>query len=74
MQKWGIDKRVTLWLLSKGKIASSPQLTLLVMMYITAFISMCVSKSVTTAIILLLVLEFWLRIPLTEVKINMALR
>ena len=52
MQKWGIDKRITLWLLSKGKIASSPQLTLLVMMYTTAFISMWVSNTATTAIML----------------------
>lgn len=52
MQKWGVDKRITLWLLTRGKIAASPKLTLLVLMYATALLSMWISNTAAAAIML----------------------
>jgi sodium-dependent dicarboxylate transporter 2/3/5 len=52
MQKWGMDKRATFWLLTRGKITESPQMTLLVMMYATAFLSMWISNTATVAIMI----------------------
>jgi sodium-dependent dicarboxylate transporter 2/3/5 len=52
MQKWGVDKRITLWLLTRGKIAASPKLTLLALMYATALLSMWISNTAAAAIML----------------------
>ena len=43
LRKWGIDRRLTLWLLSRGRIAGSARGILLAIMAVTAFISMWVS-------------------------------
>lgn len=52
MQKYGIDKRATLWILTRGKIAANPNRILLVMMYSSAFMSMWISNTATVAILL----------------------
>lgn len=52
MQKYGIDKRVTLWILTRGKIAAKPNRILLAMMYSSAFLSMWISNTATVAILL----------------------
>lgn len=52
MQKYGIDKRVTLWILTRGNIAAKPNRILLAMMYSSAFLSMWISNTATVAILL----------------------
>jgi len=52
MQKWGLDRRLTLWMLTRGKVANSSRLILLGMMSVTAFISMWISNTATTAMML----------------------
>ncbi|MGB2869249.1 MAG: DASS family sodium-coupled anion symporter [Bacteroidota bacterium] len=52
MQKWRLDRRVTLWLLTRGNLARSPQSILLGMMSVTAFLSMWISNTATTAMML----------------------
>ncbi len=52
IRKFGTDKRLTFWILTKGKIADSPKKTLLVIMYLTAFVSMWISNTATVAIML----------------------
>lgn len=52
MQKWGLDKRLTLFILTRGSIANDTRLVMLGMMAITAFISMWISNTATTAMML----------------------
>ncbi|MBF8296522.1 MAG: anion transporter, partial [Bacteroidetes bacterium] len=52
MQKWGLDRRLTLWMLTRGKIADSSRLILLGMMSVSAFLSMWISNTATTAMML----------------------
>jgi sodium-dependent dicarboxylate transporter 2/3/5 len=52
MQKWGLDRRLTLWLLTRGNLANSPAGTLLAVMGVTAFLSMWVSNTATAAMML----------------------
>lgn len=52
MQKYGIDKRATLWILTRGNIAANPKRILLAMMYSSAFMSMWISNTATVAILL----------------------
>ena len=52
LRKWGIDRRLTLWLLSRGRIAGSASGILLAIMTVTAFISMWVSNTATAAMML----------------------
>ncbi len=52
LRKWGIDRRLTLWLLSRGRIAGSARGILLAIMAVTAFISMWVSNTATAAMML----------------------
>jgi sodium-dependent dicarboxylate transporter 2/3/5 len=51
-RKWGLDRRITLWILSKGKLAESTKGLLLVMMGISALLSMWISNTATTAMML----------------------
>jgi len=52
MQKWHLDRRITLWLLTRGRLAQSPSLILLAMMTVTAFLSMWISNTACTAMML----------------------
>ena len=52
MQKWGLDRRLTLWTLTRGNIATSSRRILLGMMCISAFVSMWISNTATTAMML----------------------
>lgn len=52
MQKWKLDRRLTLWLLTRGTIANSAGSVLLGMMGVTAFLSMWISNTATTAMML----------------------
>ncbi len=52
MQKWRLDRRITLWLLTRGRLAQSPSRILLAMMAVTAFLSMWISNTACTAMML----------------------
>jgi sodium-dependent dicarboxylate transporter 2/3/5 len=52
MRRWGVDKRLTYWFLSRGRIATDPRFTLLGMMVLSAFMSLWISNTVTTAMLL----------------------
>jgi sodium-dependent dicarboxylate transporter 2/3/5 len=52
MQKWKLDKRFTIWLLTRGKLAEDTRSILLGMMITTAFISMWISNTATAAMML----------------------
>jgi len=52
MQKWGLDRRVTYWFLSRGRIATDTHFVLLGMMVLSAFISLWISNTATTAMLL----------------------
>jgi sodium-dependent dicarboxylate transporter 2/3/5 len=52
MQKWGLDRRIALWILTRGKIAQSPGKILFGLIVASAFISMWVSNTATTAMML----------------------
>jgi len=52
MQKWKLDRRITLWLLTRGELASDTRLVLLGIMSVTAFLSMWISNTATAAMML----------------------
>ncbi|RPI04502.1 MAG: DASS family sodium-coupled anion symporter [Ignavibacteriae bacterium] len=52
MQKWGLDRRLTLWILTRGKLANSTRSILFGMMSVSAFLSMWISNTATTAMML----------------------
>lgn len=52
MRKWGLDRRITLWVLTRGTLANSTRLVILAMMAVTAFFSMWISNTATTAMML----------------------
>ncbi|MEP0822211.1 MAG: DASS family sodium-coupled anion symporter [Ignavibacterium sp.] len=52
MQKWKLDRRLTLWFLTRGSIANDARTMLLGIMVITAFLSMWVSNTATAAMML----------------------
>lgn len=52
MQKWRLDRRFTLWLLTRGTIATDARKLLLGLMCATAFISMWISNTATAAMML----------------------
>ncbi|MEX2089655.1 MAG: DASS family sodium-coupled anion symporter, partial [Bacteroidota bacterium] len=52
MQKWKLDRRLTLWLLTRGSIANNAGSVLLGMMGVSAFLSMWISNTATTAMML----------------------
>ncbi|MEW6061369.1 MAG: DASS family sodium-coupled anion symporter [Bacteroidota bacterium] len=52
MQKWRLDRRLTLWLLTRGSFANNSQSILLSMMGVSAFLSMWISNTATTAMML----------------------
>lgn len=52
MQKWKLDKRLTLFILTQGNLANNSKMVLLGMMAISAFLSMWISNTATTAMLL----------------------
>jgi solute carrier family 13 (sodium-dependent dicarboxylate transporter), member 2/3/5 len=52
MQKWKLDRRFTLWILTRGTLAEDTRKTLFGMMGVTAFISMWISNTASTAMML----------------------
>ena len=52
MRKWKLDLRVTLWMLSRGNLASDTRAVLLAMMSVSAFLSMWISNTATAALML----------------------
>jgi sodium-dependent dicarboxylate transporter 2/3/5 len=52
MQKWQLDRRFTLWFLTRGNCANDSHLILLGIMVVTAFLSMWISNTATAAIML----------------------
>lgn len=52
MQKWNLDRRLTLYILTRGNIANNSKFVLLGMMSISAFLSMWISNTATTAMLL----------------------
>ncbi len=52
MQKWKLDRRFTLWFLTRGNIANDTRSTLLGMMLVTALLSMWISNTATAAMML----------------------
>ncbi len=52
MQKWKLDRRFTLWLLTRGNIANDTRKVLFAMMSATALLSMWISNTATAAMML----------------------
>lgn len=52
LRKWSIDRRLILWLLSRGRVAASASGILLAVMAVTAFLSMWISNTATAAMML----------------------
>ncbi|MBI2618654.1 MAG: DASS family sodium-coupled anion symporter [Ignavibacteriales bacterium] len=52
MQKWKLDRRFTLWFLSRGNLANDTRTILLGIMAVTAFLSMWISNTATAAMML----------------------
>jgi sodium-dependent dicarboxylate transporter 2/3/5 len=52
MQKWHLDKRIILWLLSRSTFANDTRKILLAIMSVTAFLSMWISNTATAAMML----------------------
>ncbi len=52
LQKWKLDKRLTLYILTRGNLANNTSSILLGMMCISAFLSMWISNTATTAMLL----------------------
>jgi sodium-dependent dicarboxylate transporter 2/3/5 len=52
MQKWGLDRRLILFLLTKGQLANSTKKIILGVMCVSAFISMWISNTATAAMML----------------------
>ncbi len=56
MQKWNLDKRLTYSILSTKNLANQPKLIILAFISISAFLSMWISNTATTAMLLPLVI------------------
>lgn len=52
MQKWKLDRRFTLWFLTRGKLANDSRSVLFGIMAVTAFLSMWISNTATAAMML----------------------
>ncbi len=52
MQKWRLDRRFTLWLLTRGNLANNAGSVLFSMMAVTAFVSMWISNTAAAAMML----------------------
>jgi sodium-dependent dicarboxylate transporter 2/3/5 len=56
MQKWKLDRRFTLWFLTRGNVAKDSRTTLIGLMAVTGFLSMWISNTATAAMMLPLAL------------------
>ncbi|MCS6816613.1 MAG: DASS family sodium-coupled anion symporter [Blastocatellia bacterium] len=72
MQKWGLDRRIALWILTRGNIAASPGKILLSLMGASAFLSMWVSNTATTAMMLPIGFGILSRVSGAEASSNYA--
>ncbi len=52
MRRWHLDRRITLWILTRGRLADSSRATLFGMMGVSAFLSMWISNTATCAMML----------------------
>jgi len=52
MQKWKLDRRITYWFLSRGRMASDSHRVLLGVMVLSAFMSLWISNTATAAMLL----------------------
>lgn len=52
MQKWKLDRRLILWILTRGNLAGNSHTILLSIMAMTAFLSMWISNTATAAMML----------------------
>jgi sodium-dependent dicarboxylate transporter 2/3/5 len=52
MQKWKVDRRLTYWLLTRSDLANRSRYVVLVMMGLTAFLSMFISNTAAAAMML----------------------
>lgn len=52
MRRWHLDRRITLWMLTRGRLAESSRATLFGVMAVTAFLSMWISNTATCAMML----------------------
>jgi len=52
MRKWGLDRRLTLWLLSRGTLAYDARKILFALMVVTSVLSMWISNTATAALML----------------------
>lgn len=75
MQKWGLDRRLVLWILSRGQLANDTRLVILGLMGVTALISMWISNTATAAMMLPLALGILSqsRVTVGESKYGVAL-
>lgn len=72
MQKWGLDRRIALWILTRGNIASSPGKVLFGLMSASAVLSMWVSNTATAAMMLPIGLGIISRLPQAHASSNYA--
>lgn len=52
MRRWRLDRRMTLWMLTRGHLADSSRATLFGIMAVSAFLSMWISNTATCAMML----------------------
>ncbi|MCU7526692.1 MAG: DASS family sodium-coupled anion symporter [Ignavibacteria bacterium] len=52
LHKWNLDRRLTLYILTRGNLANKPKLVVLGIMSVSAFISMWISNTATAAMFL----------------------
>lgn len=67
MQKWNLDKRLTYSILSINNLSNKPKLIILALISISAFLSMWISNTATTAMLLPLVIGI---VNITKTKNN----
>jgi sodium-dependent dicarboxylate transporter 2/3/5 len=68
MQKWALDRRIALWILTRRTVAESPGRILFGLMAATAFISMWVSNTATTAMMLPIGLGILSRLKVSDLR------
>lgn len=72
LHKWNLDRRLTLFILTRGNLANKPKLVILGIMSVSAFISMWISNTATAAMLLPLGLGILGLIGLEAGKSNMG--
>ncbi len=72
-QKFELDKRATIWILTRGKINKTPELMILALMYASAFLSMWISNTATVAIILPIAIGIIRSLKTTDLNFNSAI-